>query len=130
LDPGHSNLRTILGKPYTGSGAQRYLMSGDVSRALQAIWDYISAEGIGFFGLLIVLAITPLLLYVFTIRGLFLGVQRSNLDKKMLILNIVIILIFIGSPGVVGNARFRVPVEPFFVMVASLAFLPNLGQKI
>ena len=61
------------------------------------------------------LVIYQLILYGLALAGLFNGRSRSKESNLELLIALGIILILMLTPGVLGDARFRVPAQPFLL---------------
>jgi 4-amino-4-deoxy-L-arabinose transferase-like glycosyltransferase len=97
----------------------RYIFRGKILKAMGTFIDErVKSIGFGIWLLLGFMIIYQTILYILAIIGI-----KKQLLTSVLILFIVIIAYFIIIPGEVGEARFRVPVEPIIAILAALPFL-------
>jgi hypothetical protein len=91
------------------------LLRGRIGQAIKLLVDArIKRLESGWLVLFIFMTIYQAVVYFFAIIGL----RRKRLRGITLFLLLVIVY-FILIPGVVGEARFRVPVEPLLVLLAA-----------
>lgn len=62
-----------------------------------------------------------IILHLFAITGLIIYLRNSPKDKRNFLLLATLLLSF-ASYGFIGNARFRAPLDPIFMLYASYAF--------
>lgn len=109
---GSSNLKPIYSLFF------RYLFRGKVLTAIKIFTEErVKSIGFGMWVILGFMIVYQIILYVLAI----LGIKKQPMTSVMLFL-IITIAYFIVIPGEVGEARFRVPVEPLIAILAALSF--------
>lgn len=97
----------------------RHLLRGKVSKAIRLfVKERGEKIGLSIWILLIVMLVYQMTVYVLAT----VGIKKQRISSEMIFLTLTIAY-FLVIPGEVGEARFRVPVEPFIALFASLAFL-------
>jgi 4-amino-4-deoxy-L-arabinose transferase-like glycosyltransferase len=91
------------------------ITNGKLSALLFSFW------GLGFTAVLLTLSALG------TIRAF--SVSDTTI-RAILLLGVLIVIYLVISPGAAGEARFRVPVEPFLALFASLVFLKKSAKEV
>ena len=131
LGYGRTNLAEILGAPYPGGPHCRRPKGGRARRppgrvslkgsACQARpWDSTLAA---------ILMGVPILVYILAARG-FVRMWKAGPGTRVLAVVLVVSIVSLLLPvGQVGNARFRVPIEPFLAVLAAGLLTPKLHSE-
>ncbi|MCJ7708157.1 MAG: glycosyltransferase family 39 protein, partial [Anaerolineales bacterium] len=123
---GRTNLQAILGEPYPVGdilGAQRAGgVSGAWVRFVQGLRDPDQLRGLASAAILISL---PILAYFFAARGVLRLWRNGGTARILALVSLATIASLLLPVGQVGNARFRVPMEPFLALLAAGGILAS-----
>jgi hypothetical protein len=108
---------------WSGFGVFRYLREGDWQLALESVIDTIQtpSEISLLFIYLISLAYT-LLIIILSIVSLVMIKMLELEERQLVLLSSITVLTIVFISGAAGQARFRVPVEPFVALVAGFGW--------
>jgi len=117
---GRTNLQAILGEPYPVGdilGAQRAGgVSGAWMRFVQGLRDPDQLRGLASAAILMSF---PILAYFFAARGVLRLWRNGGTARILALVSLATIASLLLPVGQVGNARFRVPMEPFLALLAA-----------
>jgi hypothetical protein len=103
-----------------------FLFRGRIGQAMRLLVDgRIRRLNPGWLLLFIIMALYQTGIYIFMIIGL----QKKRVSGVTFFL-LLAIAYFVLIPGVVGEARFRVPVEPLFAFLAAVGITANSKLKV
>lgn len=115
------NYARLIGVRYRGSGVISALRRGSVEEAIAALGALMRAPQVRWLTLAVWLTLLfQGLTYLSALKGIL---SLSKLDPAHRWLSALLILsavVFILSPGPVGNGRFRLPAEPVLAVVAAI----------
>lgn len=75
------------------------------------------------FGLGIVGVMYTFILYFFMVAGIAWGLQNRGSNGLMILLALLSIAYFVLIPGASGQARFRIPIEPFLAYISGFGWI-------
>jgi len=121
LGYGRTTLAQIWGEPFPVGQALDSLRAGD----WQGIWVLLQSANVGALASMLLLPGLQAIIYVFAGAG-FVSMFRQGGDQRSLAIGIAFICLLILAPvGHVGNARFRVPLEPFLAYLVAAWISPR-----
>ncbi|TET23592.1 MAG: hypothetical protein E3J78_02170 [Candidatus Cloacimonadota bacterium] len=121
----------LAGKGSGGSGLKpafkpffQYLLRGRVTEGVTFLLKERGKNlGSGIWMILGLICVYQIALYILSIFGL----KRNRISPEILFI-LITIAYFMIIPGEVGEARFRVPVEPYITLLASLALVKQSSK--
>jgi len=119
-------MELISAQSYQGSGILEGLLSLNFSKVSEAVRSILSSGNPAALLLITWGLLYTLLLFILGAIGLIRLMFHMDVELKYMgILMVVTILYLVVVPGAAGEARFRVPVEPFFAYLAAIPFMHN-----
>jgi hypothetical protein len=117
---GRTNLRALLGEPYPVGDILEAQRAGGVSgawvRFVQGLRDPDQLRGLASAAILMSF---PILAYFFAARGVLRLWRNGGTARILALVSLATIASLLLPVGQVGNARFRVPMEPFLALLAA-----------
>lgn len=127
---GRTNLAEILGAPYQAGEVVAALRAGSPAAAWSRFVEGLRTPGQAWTLMLAVILMgVPILVYVLAARG-FVRMWKAGPGTRVLAVVLVVSIVSLLLPvGQVGNARFRVPIEPFLAVLAAGLLTPKLHSE-
>jgi hypothetical protein len=123
---------TVLGhQDWSGFGVFRYLRVGEWQLALESVIDTLQTPSEISLLFIYVTSLTyNLLIMILSIVSLLTIKRLELVERQLVLLSLMTVLTLVFISGAAGQARFRVPVEPFITLLAGFGWLQiRLGRR-
>jgi len=99
------------------------------NRIVELLSKSVNRNNILFYFIILLTVIFLVSIYVLSLYMLISTALKENDNRQLFIIIIVVLAMLVITPGIAGNSRFRVPIEPFLALISGSGFVSLLNAR-